>query len=247
MASCWGHSVRIVMRAGWVGMCVVALAVVGPMSACAQSSRMSPEELNKLESYTHVPPDVKAFAAAYVAAYNSKDPGRVMALNVPEWRACITPANKDVYDELLRQLLRDPITPGYLLSLMPVNEGNLKALARQAYFPVKPERELHIDWQYPNTNDGDQVVLYLAHQNGRWMTDSPCMTAMAIKDYRDAAVDREKYKAQAAAIKEPLRSELLAMVGKHQLGEAEQLYQKAAGCDMKTAMLVVNALAGNMP
>lgn len=231
----------------WQGMCVVALAVAGPISACAQSSRMSPEELNKLESYTHVPPDVKAFAAEYVAAYNSKDPGRVMALNVPEWRACVTAANKDVYDELMRPQLRDPITADYTLMLMPVNEGNLKAFAQDTYFPVKPERELHIDWQYPNTVDGGQVVLYMVHRNGRWSTDQPCMTAKGIQGFRDDAADREKYKAKAAEIKEPLRGELLAMAGKHQLGEAAERYKKVTGCDMNTAMLVVNALAGEMP
>ena len=234
----------------WQGMCVVALAM-GPISAfaqssSAQSSRMSPEELRRMESYTHVPPDVKAFAADYVAAYNSKDPERVLTLNVPEWRACVTPANKDVYDALLRAL-RDPITADYTLMLMPVNEGNLKAFAQDTYFPVKPDRELHIDWQYPNSVDSGQVVLYLVHRNGRWNTDSPCMTAKAIQDFRDGAADREKYKAIAAKIKEPLRGQLLAMVGKHQLGEAEERYKAATGCDMKTAVLVVNALAGGMP
>lgn len=233
------------------GMCVVVAAIAAsvsayPQSSSAQSSGMSPEELKRMESYTHVPPDVKAFAADYVAAYNSKDPERVLALNVPEWRACITPANKDVYDVLLRAR-RDPITADYMLMLMPVNEGNLKAFAQDTYFPVKPERELHIDWQYPNTVDSGQVVLYLVHQNGRWNTDSPCMTAKSIRDFRDGAADREKYKAMAAKVKEPLRGELLAMLERHQAGEAEQRYKAATGCDMKTAVLVVNALAGNMP
>lgn len=236
------------MKAGvWRGMCVVALAVAGAMSACAQSSRMSPEELARMESYTHVPADVKAFAADYVAAWNAKDQARLMGLMVPRSLACVTAENRAVYDEIRRTDLRDPVAPGYLLSLMPVNEGNLKALRQQGYFLVKPERELHIDYQYPQTNDGGQLVLYLVHENGHWMSTFPCMTAHAIEEYKQAAADREHYKAVAAGIKEPLRSELMAMLRKHQTGEAEERYKAVTGCDMKTAMLVINALGGRMP
>ena len=200
-----------------------------------------------MESYTHVPADVKAFAAEYVAAWNAKDPARLSRLIVPGSRACVTAENRAVYDEIERTDMRDAVAAGYLLSLMPVNEGNLKAMASQGYLLVKPERELRIDYDYPNTRDGGQLLLYLVHENGRWMSVFPCMTARAIQDYRDDAADRAHYKAIAAGIKEPLRSELMAMLQKHQRGEAEERYKGATGCDMRTAMLVVTALDGRMP
>jgi hypothetical protein len=194
-----------------------------------------------------VPPDVKAFAAQYVAAYNSRVEARLLSLNLPESRACITSANKDVYDQIARGMMRESVPPDYVVSLMPVNEGNLKALASQAYFLVKPQRELHIDYQYPDTNDGGQLVLWLVHQGGRWMGDFPCMTEASLKDFRDSAAAREHYRTVAAAVKGPLRSELLAMLRKHQSGEAAERYQKATGSDMRTAMLVVNALQDQIP
>jgi len=235
------------MRAGQA-MCVLVAALTVVAAGRAQdSSRMSQEEVKRMESYTHVPADVKAFAAQYVAAWNAKDPARLATLIVPGSRACVTAENKAVYDEIQRTEMRDAVAPGYLLSLMPVNEGNLKALTQQGYFLVKPERELHIDYDYPNTRDGGQLLLYLVHENGRWMADFPCMTTQAIQDYREGAADRAHYKAIAAGIKEPLRSELMAMLQKHQTGEAEERYKAATGCDMRTAMLVVNALDGRMP
>lgn len=200
-----------------------------------------------MESYTHVPADVKAFAAEYVAAWNTKDLARLARLIVPGSRACVTAENKAVYDEIQRTDMRDAVAPGYLLSLMPLNEGNLKAMASEGYFLVKPERELHVDYDYPNSRDGGQLLLYLVHENGRWMSVFPCMTPHAIQEYRDGAPDRAHYKAIAAGIKEPLRSELMAMLQKHQTGEAEERYKAATGCDMRTAMLVVNALDGRMP
>jgi len=190
---------------------------------------------------TSVEPDVKAFAAQYVAAYNSKNELLLLSQYAPQSRTCVTPANKEIYDSLSRHL-RDNVPPDYMLSLTPVNEGNMKALATYMYFLLKPERELHIDYQYPGTNDGGQLVLWLVHQNGRWMADFPCMTQQGIKDYLDNASAREHYKTIAAEIKEPLRSELLAMLRQHKTGEAETRYQQVTGGDMKMAMLVINAL-----
>ena len=198
--------------------------------------------LSALAQSPAVPPDVKAFAAQYVSAFNSKDMARLQSLNLPQSRVCITPANKDIYDWVLTMQTRDPVPANYMLSWMPVNEGNLKALANIEYFPVKPEHELHIDYQYPDTNDGGQLVIWLVRQNDRWMGDFPCMTEHGIKNFRDNAAAREHYKAIAEAIKEPLRSELLTMLRAHQTGEAETRYQKVTGSDMRTAMLVVNAL-----
>jgi len=196
---------------------------------------------------TAVPADVKAFAAQYVAAYNSKDKAKLESLNAPESLACIAPANRDVYDSLLTMQMRDPIPPRYLLTFSPVNENNLNALASLGHFLVKPERELHIDYQYPGTNDGGQLVLWLVRQNGRWMADFPCMSDESIKEFRDNAAAREHYKAMAADIQEPLRSELLAMLRQHKSGEASTRYQQATGSDMKTAMLVINALQDQLP
>jgi hypothetical protein len=68
------------------------------------------------------------------------------------------------------------------------------------------------------------------------------MTTQAIQDFRDSAADRERYRAVAAAIKEPLRSQLLSMLRAHQDGEAATRYQQVAGGDMRTAMLVINGL-----
>lgn len=189
-----------------------------------------------------VPPDVKTFAAQYVAAFNSGDPAQLESLYLPQSRACITPATSDVYDFVLTKQMRDPVPPGYILSFAPVNEGNLKALAGQEYFPVKPERELHIDYQYPGTDDGGLLVIWLVHQNGLWVGDFPCMTAHGLQDFRANAAAREKYKALAEAIRDPLRSQLLTMLRAHQTGEAETRYRQATGSDMRTSVLVIDAL-----
>lgn len=212
--------------------CVLALTLSAAVTMHAQD--------------TPVPPDVKAFAARYVAAFSAKDKAQLYSLYPTRFLSCLTPDNKAVYDALLSMQMRDPVPPDYLLSFLPVNDGNLKAFADTISFPVKPERELHIDYQYPNTNDAGQIVIWLVRQNGRWVADFPCMTDHGIQEYRDDADAREHYNAIAAAIKEPLRSELIAMLRAHQTGEASSRYKEATGSDMRTSMLVVDALRNQM-
>ncbi len=212
----------------WPSICGIAFSLAAIPCARAQSAK--------------VPPSVKSFAAQYVAAMNSKHVAQLRSLFVPQSRACVTPANKDVYDGVLAKQLTDRIPPNYVLSLTPVNRSNLQALSRVQYLPVKPNRELHIDYQYPRSSDGGVVVVWLARQNGRWMDDHPCITARGLKVFRDNAAARERYKSLAHAIKEPLRAELIGLLRAHRTGQAEFRYHQVTGSDLQTSMLVINAL-----
>ncbi|HVB87447.1 MAG TPA: hypothetical protein VNK23_12375 [Candidatus Dormibacteraeota bacterium] len=209
-------------------ICGIAFSVAAIPCARAQSAK--------------VPPDVRAFAAQYVAAINAKDVTRIRSYFVPQARACITPENKEVYDSVLAMQLTDHIPQGYTLTSPPVNLSNLKALSDVQYLPVKPERELRIDYRYPGTTDGGVVVLWLARRNGRWMDDHPCITAHGLKIYRENAAAREHYQKLAKEIKEPLRAELIGMLRARQTSQAEFRYHQATGSDLQTSMLVINAL-----
>ena len=188
--------------------------------------------------------DVKNFVTQYVAATNAKDTARLRSFLYPKSLACIMPENKDYYDAMASHI-GEPIPPNYKFSVMPVNEGNLKALESMGQrWTVKPMQELHIDYQ--QGDDVGSYIVYLVHENGRWFQDFPCATDAAIKQYRDNAVANEAalahYKALAADIKDPLRSELLGLLRAHETGRATDRYHEATGQDYKTSMYVMNAL-----
>ena len=209
--------------------CTIGLFVIG--SAGAQSTQ-------------GVPGDLKNFVKQFVAATNAKDNVRRRLFLYSKSLACITPENEDYYDAMASHM-GEPIPPNYKFSVMPVNEGNLKALESMGQrWTVKPSQELHIDYQ-----QGDDVggyVVYLIHENGRWFYDYPCATDAAIKEYRDNAAANEaalaQYKALASEIKEPLRSELLGLLRAHKTGTATDRYHQATGQDYKNSMYVMNAL-----
>ncbi len=187
-----------------------------------------------------ISPEVKAFAARYVAAINAKDSAKLWSYLAPETRACVTPQNKDFYDAIFGSQMEDTIPPNYILDLLPVNEDNVKAMSGFAYFPVKPEHQLQIDYQLGN--DGGSIVLYLVRQNGRWFADQPCSTEKAIADFRDDASDRAHFKDLAAQINDPLRSQLLKLLAAGDTSTAIDKYKSATHSDTRTAMLVLHAL-----
>jgi len=191
------------------------------------------------------PAEAKTFAAQYVAAMNAKDIPRLLTFFHPKSVACITPDTKDYYDGAMEVGVREAVPANYTFTVMAVNEGNLKAIESMTRFPVKPTSELHIDYQ--QGDDVGSVVLWLVRDNGRWFADQPCATEQTLKQFRDGAAARKealaRYKSLADGIKDPLRSELLDLLRKHETGSATDRYHAVSGEDYKTSMFVINELA----
>lgn len=191
-----------------------------------------------------VPGEVRAFASRYVAAINAKDGSRIRALYNSKSLACITPQTREFYDAVMPVHSSDHVPPDYTISLLPVNENNLKALADSQTFPVKPLKELHIDYQLGE--ESGTVILWLVQENGRWVGDFPCATETALKRYHDEAPQRKEleahYKALADGIQQPLRGELIAMLRDHKRSSALARYHESSGQDYKTSIFVINEL-----
>ncbi len=189
--------------------------------------------------------DVKTFVTEYVAAFDAKDAARLQALYESKSRACIAAEDKEFYDFSLAVMWQDTIPPKYTFTVSAVNENNLKAIETFGWFPLKPTHELHIDYQ--QGDDSGTVIVYLVRENGRWLADQPCATEQTVKQFRDGAPARKAaeahYKALARAIREPLRSQLVALLREHKTGDAIERYKKASGTDGQTAMLVIDQLA----
>ena len=188
--------------------------------------------------------DVKDFAAQYVAAFNAKSVARLNALLHPKSLACITPETKSYYDEARAAQLRDPIPANYTFTASPVDENDLKVTTGYWQFPVTPTRKLQIEYQ--QGEDSGTLLVWLVRENGRWFQDDPCATEQALKEFRDDEPARKQriaqHKALAAAIKEPLRSELIGLLREHKTVTATKRYQHATGSDYETSMFVIYEL-----
>ena len=212
-------------------ICLFAASVTGTLGVSAQAQNSQAE--------------IKSFVAKYVAAFNARDAARLYALYHPRVVACITPESKPYYDGALAVQWRDQIPATYTFRVMPVNENNVKALESIARFPVPPAQEVQIDYQ--QGDDVGSVTVWLVRENNRLYSDAPCATEQALKQFRDDAPAREAFTAQhraiAAAITEPLRSQLVALVRAHKTGEAVSKYKEASGLDYRMAMFVIDDIA----
>jgi hypothetical protein len=213
--------------------------VVCAFSLCLAAASVALSQTQELT------PDLKAFATQYVAAINAKDEARLLSLYSAQSRACIAAEDKDFYQTTLHGFWREPIPPSYTATASAVNENNLKAIETLATFAVHPARELHIDHQ--EGDDVSSIDLYLIRENSRWVVDQPCPTADTIKQFHDGAADRAHYKAVAQSIQDPLRSELIGLLRRHESASAIDRYHQATGQDMQTSMFVVNALQDQIP
>jgi hypothetical protein len=189
--------------------------------------------------------EAKDFVVQYVAGFNAKDITRLRFLLHPKSLACMTPQAKPYYDEILAGQLRDPIPLKYELTLSPMEDKQIQSIASWGEFPVRPTQQVEIE--YDQGEDHGVVLFWLVQENGRWFQDDPCASDETLKSYRDDEPARKqriaKDKALAAAIKDPLRSELIALLRQHKTTGATQRYQDASGQDHQTAMLVIYELA----
>lgn len=211
----------------------LCLTVISLCAACYAGAQSQPSQA-----------ETKAFVTEYVAAYNAKDVAHLLALYDPASRACIAAEDKDYRDAAMAVMWETPIPAKYTFTVSPVNENNLKAIETFGRFPLKPTRELHIDYQ--EGDDGGTVIVYLIQEDGHWFADQPCASEQTLKQFRDEAPARKAleahYKSLVEAIQEPLRAQLISLIREHKTAEAVDHYKAASGQDIQTAMLVIHQL-----
>ncbi|HKW88979.1 MAG TPA: hypothetical protein VJN21_09500 [Candidatus Acidoferrales bacterium] len=187
---------------------------------------------------------VDDFVKAYVVALNAKDEARFNSLIHPKSLACVTPENKDYYDQATAAELRDPIPADYKISVTPPAEQDFKVMQSYGEFPVHPTQKVQIEYQ--EGEDSGTIMLWLIQEKGRWMRVDPCASEQTLKEFKDDEPARKariaKTDALAAAIQEPLRSQLKALLREHKTVTATKQYQQASGQDYETCMFVIYEL-----
>jgi hypothetical protein len=189
-----------------------------------------------------IPRTVDALTAAYVRAFNAKDVSTLRSLLHPASIACITPESRYFCDEMLAVHIRDPIPATYHVEMKPV-ANNLELPGKGwAEFPVRPTQQIRLTFSRGPEESADLIV-WAMRQGNRWYQVEPCLTATALQTLKADEPARKARVAEAqarvAAIQEPLRSELKALIRQGRTVTAEKRYQAATGSDLESAMLVI--------
>jgi hypothetical protein len=195
---------------------------------------------------------VEKFATDYVAAVQSKDTARVMALLHPTDRACVNPKSQAHFDYIVAQqragfpsgkydkLTVSPITP----KTKPMIWGFVPE--KDFPYPVMPSYKVQIDFTTSNNLFTDLLETAASGDSYYWVT--ACPTAAGLQFMRTAqeqgARQQAHFKQLAAAVRDPLLSKIKALLAAQDKIGAIKAYQKATGADVSTAVNVIDIIDG---
>jgi hypothetical protein len=214
---------------------VTGLALLPAASAGAQGREVPIEAGHRI------------FVAEYVAAVNARDAERFRRLVHPKSLACVSDANRDFYDAWVARAFRHTLPDTYRLTSVKALPPNTPPIVPpgMAIDPVPPTHQIQIDVQTAPYRFV-VILLQVTRSAGAWLQVMPCPTAEGLAAFRAAkqkgAARDARVKALAAALADPLRAEILALVKAGKKIDAVKHYQAASGEDLTTAKSVVEAL-----
>ena len=196
-----------------------------------------------------------ALATSYVAAKQSKDTAKLLALLHPKVRACLNGTNRDYFEMLFtRDLSSFPHGKILRISVTPVAADAFPMVqnvfpAEMFPYPVKPTHDVQLDIEVPaesNTLNSFTAFVEVAAENGKWYWVTACPTDKGLEFVRQSMEKANQQKTEArklaAEIKDPLRFELKALLASGNRIGAIKKYREATNTDLTTAHTVIEVL-----
>jgi hypothetical protein len=190
-------------------------------------------------------PDQQAFARKVADAMSSKDFGAMKQLIAPSTLKCIG-NHEDFLQERINRQFALPISKKYKLTITKL-PPNIMNASKYATYPMPATHLMGMDF----TADGnhDTVNLPIGQEGGKWYEAQPCPTEAGMDRFAKLqhmkAQAHERAKVAAAQLKDPVKSQLLALVGQHDAMSAWKLCMSSLHYDFPTCKGMVAILAGD--
>jgi len=197
-------------------------------------------------------PAQRTFVRDYMAAVSARDLSALKRLVHPASLACVDDTNRDFFDFVFARELRERPVATYRVTRIDPLPGPPPLPGSPALFryPVRPTHEVQIDFETEPARS-TTLVRQIALVHGAWFEVVVCPTAEGVQAFRQRqqAAERQRIRAAelAAAIQEPLLSELRGLLGHRQRLQAIKRYQEQSGADVTTAVAVIDVLEGRQP
>jgi hypothetical protein len=191
-----------------------------------------------------ITPAQRAFAKKYVAALAADDDAKIRALIAPDTLKCFDQSREAYLDAWIQKQFRYPIPADSKLSVLPLPPDMYKP-SKLASFPV---RATHLMSFESKTTDSVRTVnQVVGQQAGVWYLTVPCPTAAGLTRFatiqKMRARGRERAELIYPKLKEPQKSQMLAMIAQHNNAGAWKLCMQTLHVDFMTAQAVVDRLA----
>jgi hypothetical protein len=184
------------------------------------------------------------FVKPWIEALRSKDAAKIQRFYHPQVLACANAATKQYFDSILDREANSAVAGAYHVTRIAPLKGPPPAFLPEDSFsyPVQPTYEVQIQF-----DQSDVVFIrYLAPANGNWFEVFPCPNEKGVafvrKQIADGIEQQKRSNQLVSELKEPLLSELKALLAQQRKLEAVKKYQAASGVDLTTAVTVIKAL-----
>ena len=193
-----------------------------------------------------VTPEQRAFAEKYAESVQAQDVAKMRALIAPTTLKCFDGAKQKFLDEWIDKQFNYEIPIDYQLSVSRIPPEVAKP-TKVATYPV-PRTHL-MEFQYTRPTNSITVTQEIGTEGGKWYMIPPCPTALRMKQFAKKeelkAIVRDRAEHAYAELKEPVKSQLLALIAKHDNTGAMRLCIKSLHVDAATAQVLLAKLAGD--
>jgi hypothetical protein len=191
-------------------------------------------------------PEQQEFARKMADAMVSKDFAALKLLIAPSALKCIG-KHDDFLQERMKRQFALPMSRKFKLKITKLPAKVINE-TKYATYPMLPTHLMGMEFTTPDGSNAT-VNLTIGQENGKWYESQPCPTDAGMERFAKLqhmrAVQREHAQTAVALVKDPLKSQLLAMVGKHNTPGAWQLCMSQLHYDFPTCRGIVAILSGD--
>ncbi len=161
-------------------------------------------------------PEQQAFAHKVANAMSSKDYAAMKELIAPSTMKCIG-KNQDFLQDRIKRQFELPINRKFKLKVTKL-PPNITAPSKYATYPMLPTHLMTMDFTAPDGNY-DTINLPVGQEAGNWYEAQPCPNEAGMVRFAKLqhmrALQHERAKTAMSQVKDPVKSQLLALIGKH--------------------------------
>lgn len=184
----------------------------------------------------------KLFVEEYIKAINSSDIDNQKKLIHPKCLACITPENKEFFDDLFLSHLNQSISSEYKAYIKKINPDENLPFSEYFTYPVLPTHLIQISDELGRKN----LMIFVINQDGRYFHILPCPKPEFPQKYREGKIEKENHKNKVKKLflelKDPLRSELEDLLNRGEKIQAMKKYCSETGESLAIAKGIVELL-----
>lgn len=206
---------------------------------------LSTEEVAAQKKAENGTPEQQAFAHKVADAMASKDYAAMRQLVAPSTLKCIG-KNEDFLQDRIKRQLALPISRKFNLKITKL-PPNILNPSKYATYPMPPTHLMRMDIDAGDNHD--TVNLPIGQEDGNWYEAQPCPTEAGMVRFAKLqqmhAIAHERAQAAAAKVEDPVKSQLLALIGKHDAVSAWKLCMSSLHYDFPTCRGMVAILGGD--